>query len=290
MTSKAWGYSIILHVMLFLLIYFGLPSLMKDKVLEDNVVMVEILPVSEITNVKVAKLKPKVEPKKDVKLDPTPSKPSKPEPEKPKPVETPKPLPPEVKPEPVKPEPVKPVEKPVEKQKEVKKEEKKPEPKKPEKKQEDHSLDSILKNLEKPQAEEKKEEPKKGDNADFDKMADALSKTETETEYKPNVPVSASVKDAIRKQVSDNWSITSGAKDAKDMVVTLTISMGQDGTVTDVKIGNQMRYNTDAPYRAMVDSAVRAVHKASPMKGLPADTYQGGWDQIEMNFDPSEML
>jgi hypothetical protein len=287
MQNRAWGYSVILHVMLFLLIYFGLPSLMKDKVLEDNVVMVEILPVSEITNVKVAQQKPKPEPKKETKPDPTPPKPSKPEPEKPKPVEAPKPEPvKQEKPEPIKAEPIKPIDKP----KEVKKEEKKPEPKKPEKKQEADPFDNLMKNLEQQAQEEKNKEKEKEIDKSFEEITNAVTNSEVKDEYKPNVPVSASVKDSIRKQVSDNWSITSGAKDAKDMVVTLTISMAQDGSVTDVVPTNMVRYNTDAPYRAMVDSCMRAVRKASPIKGLPVETYQGGWDEIEMNFDPGEML
>jgi hypothetical protein len=258
---------------------------MKDKVIEDEVVVVEILPISEITNVKAAKSKPKPEPKQEVKPDPTPPKPSKPEPEKPKPVETPKP--PEPKEE-KKPEIKESVVKPLEKPKEVKKEEPKKEEKKPEKKKEEDPFDALVKNLEKSAPEEKPAEKK--DEPNFDDIANAISKNEVQQEYKPSIPMSISEKDAIKKQVADNWTVLAGAKDAKGMIVTLKLSLAQDGTVKDVKIENQMRYNTDMAYKAMADSAVRAAYKASPLKGLPVEKYQGGWDEIELNFDPSEML
>jgi outer membrane biosynthesis protein TonB len=285
---KGLGYSVILHVALLLVIFFGLPNFFKDKVIEDQVVTVEILPVSEITNVKAAKAKPKPEPVKDEKKpDPTPPKPSQSEPEKAKPVEPPKPEPvkTEKKPE-IKESEVKPLPKPKE---EAKKEEKKEEKKKPEKKAEEDPFDALVKNLEKTQPQEKTEE-KKEDEPNFDDIANALAKSDVKQEFKPSLPMSVSEKDAVKKQVSDNWTILSGAKDAKDMVVTLKLSLAQDGTVKDVEIKNQARYNTDSSYRAVVDSAVRAVYKSSPLKGLPADKYQGGWDEIELNFDPSEMM
>ena len=36
-------------------------------------------------------------------------------------------------------------------------------------------------------------------------------------------------------------------------------------------------------------SAVRAVHKCSPLKNLPPEKY-GSWREMEINFDPKEML
>jgi outer membrane biosynthesis protein TonB len=287
---KGLGYSIILHVAILLLVFYGLPSLFKKKVMEDQVVTVEILPVSELTNVKTAKSKPKPpEPKKEEKPTPaTPPKASQAEPEKPKPAPPPPP-----KPEPKvekKPEIKESIAKPLVKPKEEKKVEKKEEKKTPEKKKvEEDPFDALVKNLEKPQPEEKKEE-KKEDEPSFDDVANAISKSDNPQEYKPNVPMSVSDKDAIRNQVSANWTPPIGAKNAKNMVVTLKLTLAQDGTVKDVKIENQARYNTDAGYRAMADSAARAAYKASPLKNLPADKYQGGWDEIELNFDPSEMM
>ena len=37
------------------------------------------------------------------------------------------------------------------------------------------------------------------------------------------------------------------------------------------------------------DSALRAVHKCSPLKNLPIDKY-GSWRAMELNFDPQDLL
>jgi hypothetical protein len=77
------------------------------------------------------------------------------------------------------------------------------------------------------------------------------------------------------------------------MVVTLNIKIAQNGEVTKIDIAkNMLRYNSDPFYKAMVESAIRAVSRSSPLKGLPPEKYmvKNGWQEIELNFDPSEMM
>ncbi len=285
-------YSGILHAAIFFLILFGLPSLFHKKIVEDQVVTVEILPISELTNVKPKKAqKQKLEEKKEVS-SPTPPKPSLPDPSKAKLEEKPKPVEntPKVK------EETKPVvkeaeNKPVKVEEKPKpKEEKKEDKKKEEKKAED-SFAAVLKSVEKLDAkpEEKKEEEK---TEDFGAVEDLLSNVKEQPEYKPGIPLSLSEKDAIKQQITKNWTILSGIKDAQNMVVTLVIKLAIDGSVQDVSIKDKVRYGTDQAFRAMADSAVRAVYKSSPLQGLPAEKYdvQDGWREIELNFNPSEMM
>jgi outer membrane biosynthesis protein TonB len=291
-------FSGILHILLFVVIFFGLPSFLEKKQIENSAIVVEILPISDVTNAKPQKKsvkKPKAEEKQTAPAKVKPALPDptiKAEPEmtksKSKPEPTPEPVPQKVaevkKPE-VKKEKKK-EEKPKEKAKP--KEEKK---KKPEKKKEPElDFGAVLNTLEEIESTQKEE--KAEDKKDFSDIEDMLDTKEVQTEYKPGLPLTSSERDAIKNQITQNWSLISGAKDAHTMVVTLVISLSSDGTVTNVEKKDTMRYNTDPVFRAMVDSAERAVRKSSPLKNLPTEKYAGakGWNRVEINFDPSEMM
>jgi outer membrane biosynthesis protein TonB len=278
-TKNSLGYSILLHIALFLVIFFGLPTFFEKHITDEPVITVEILPISELTNVKPAhKEKPADKPKADTTPKNQP-KPALPEPVKEsKPVETPKEAEPKAE---IKKAEVKPEQKP----KEVKKEEKKDK-----KKKEDDSFASVLKSVEKMKPAEKTE-TKPDDKEDFSSVEDMLSNAKEE-KYNPSIPLSVTEKDAIKQQIMQNWTVLAGAKDAASMVVTLHISLGKDGSVTDIKITNQAHYNSDPVFKATADSAVRAVYKSSPLKNLPVEKYDSrdGWSEMDINFDPSEMM
>lgn len=282
---RGFIFSAILHIGLVLVILFGLPSFFHKTYPELNVVTVEVLPVSKLTNVPTAAPKPpkKQEPKKVLsatppkKALPEPNRDSKPAITPPEPQKKPKPV---AAPEPVKAEPV-PLPKPEEKPK--------PQPKKEEPKPEEKDyFASAMKTVEDFEAVPSPNEEKKEDFTQVEDYLDSIS----EVPFKPGVPLSLSEKDAIRQQIMRNWSVLSGARDAENMVVTLHISLAQDGSVTSVGIVNKTRYASDAVFRAMVDSAVRAVHKSSPLKNLPEDKYdvKDGWSELELNFDPKESV
>jgi outer membrane biosynthesis protein TonB len=296
-------FSAILHVIFFVVIFFGLPSVYEKKLTEQNAVVVEVVPIGEFTNIKpkpkvVPKAKPKVKPKvptsktanvKPAKPDPkVKSKPkiSKPEPKPkaPKIVRKPKPEPKVVQKD------IKPIVRPEPpKKKEVVKKEVEPEP--------EATFDSVLKTLEDIEAKQPEKKAVEEDEADFSDIEDMFNSNE-EFEYKPGLPLSITEKDAIintvRNQVTKNWSTTSfsGAKDVHKMTATLIITLNQDGTVKDVEIKNLTKYHSDRIYKSIVDSARRAVYKSSPIKNLPAEKYavKDGWREMEINFDPSQMM
>ena len=293
MQGRGIIYSVILHLVAFLLILFGLPSLYEQKSLEEQVITVEILPVSEFTNVRKIKPKPVVKPiKKDVTAAVEP-KLSLPDPTA-RPVITPAPEPVIRKPEErVKEKAIEPLKRPEPKPKAPKP---KPEPKKEVKPVEtpEEAFASVLKSVEELNAGKEDKEEEAEESVDFSDVEDFLSNVKNEPEFKPGLPLSISEKDAIRQQIMRNWSLSSvsGGRDVQEMVVTLNIKMARDGSVSDVKIENQLRYNTDSFFRAIADSAVRAVLKSSPLKELPIEKYdvKDGWREIQMNFDPSEMF
>lgn len=257
------------HVLLLILMIFGLPSWMMPKPPEEPVaITVELLPITGVTNVKPAEKPPAPESKKE---EPKPEE-KKPSP----PVKTEEPAPPPPpKDDPTK---VKDIKKP-----EPKKEEKKPEEKK---KPKEDDLDAVLKAVKKTAQEQKKDDEKKPD-----KTENSADNKSMSNQYDPTKPMSMSEKDAIRSQFARCWSVPAGAKDAQDLKVVLEISVEMDGTVTKVELADvsKSRYGSDTFYRAAADSAMRAVRQCSPLKDLPTDKYST-WKFMELTFDPKEML
>ncbi len=105
-------------------------------------------------------------------------------------------------------------------------------------------------------------------------------------------PLSINEKDSIRQQFMKNWKIPFGSSDRQNSVVTISVKLQPDGTVSKSEIVNQARYNEDKEFHKLADSALLAVNKSSPLLGLPANKYdiKGGWKELEINFDPREMV
>jgi outer membrane biosynthesis protein TonB len=295
-------YSIILHTLLLLLLVFGLPWFSHDEPLQESVISVEMLPLSELSNVKPKK-KVQVEKKELPKPQPaSAAQPAPATPPEPK-AETKPETKPEPKPEPVKPEPLpepKKAEpepkKPEPKKEEPKKEEPKPKPKEPEKpkekpkkKKNNNDLDSLLKNLEETvESKEKTTEKKKKAEAEEEPQPeDASEESKSDKAFDDSQPLSLSQQDFIRSQVEKHWSPPVGAKDASEMSVILRIRVSEDGTVTSVTIDESTAPSgVDSSFvRSFNESAVRAVWMSSPLEGLPADKYDT-WKDFKFRFKP----
>ncbi len=278
--SRALYYSGGMHVALLLAMIFGLPDLFEAmREPEPMVISVEVLPMSEMSNVMKGQ---KLNKEKKAKVEDKPI-PPKPQPkvktEAPAEPEKKEELPkdePEKKPEPVK-EPE--VKKPEPEKKKV--EEKKKEEKKKDKPKEVDELESILKAV-KEEAQEKKDDVAKDD---------ASTKSENISDkYDSSQPLSLSERDAIVSQFYRCWSIPAGAKDAYALVVTLKLVVASDGTVQQIELAkDKARYGSDTFFRAAADSAVRAVKMCSPLKNLPPDKYDT-WKDMELTFNPKDLL
>lgn len=288
--------SVAAHVVVFLLILFGMPHFRKDPEIVDPVPVELIANVSELTTSN----------KPPVKAPPTPEKKEEPPkqveqkkpPPEPKKAAPPPPTEEELK-EPPKPEKI--VEKPAEKVEDLA--EKKVEPKKPEPKPEPKKAPP------KKQPEKKQDKPDKKENQqDFDsllkdltpeekKQQEAEDKSDKETPAKaaPNVSrfsdtLSISEMDALRQQLSQCWSIMSGAQDAGDQVVEVSVVVNEDRTVASAKIVDDSKYNSNPVFRAAADSAMRALRKpeCTPLN-LPPEKYTQ-WHEMTIVFDPKEMF
>lgn len=280
--SRSFGLSAGLHILVLLIAAFGLPALLPKTPDPVPLVMsVELLPISEMSNVK-----PSEDPiQKELQKTPPPK--------------AQKPLPPQVK------EPVKAPPPPAEKQfnpmedaealpekqkpKEVKKEEPKKEEKKDDpKKEEKKANEDFTKLLNKLQQEAKVEPPPK--DAPKGTAATPQNLTKSDAPYDNSMPMSISEKDAIRSQFIPCWNMPAGAKDANKLAALVKVKLQPDGTVISAELDSSQsgKYASDPFFRAAADSAVRAVYKCSPLKNLPADKY-GSWREMEINFDPKDL-
>ncbi len=276
--------SIIFHALVILLAVFGLPFVHKPPVIVDDPISVEVIDVSEFRQTDRAPVKaplppePKEEekpPEKKVEKPPTPPKVDVKEPPKAVPPKPPEPKKEEVKkaeaPKPPPPEALKPPEP------------KPPEPKKEEVKEETQQQDfaSLLKNLQ--ESEQQVETPTVNPQAQNTPPQPAPQAMLGER-------MSMSEMDALRRQLSQCWSIQAGARYAEDLVVEVRLLVNRDRTVRSATIVDQGRYNRDGFFRAAADSALRAVR--SPMCNplhLPEGKYDL-WKDMVATFDPRDML
>lgn len=265
--KRSLQYSAAAHVGVFLIAFFGFPSIFDRPDPEPFVMTVEVVPIGAITNL----------PSRDKPLSKWQQAPKPPTPKKVTPTMKEKTQPKEELPKDAVPLPEKPAEK--------KKEEPKKEEVKEDQKKEEDEFDAILKSLQE-QADKQAEKPDKKDTKTSEE-----NKTRSDKPYDPTVPLSISEKDAIRSQFVKCWRMPAGAKDANELVVKVRVSVSQAGEVTEAKlVSEQMgRYRSDTFFKAAADSAIRAVWKCSPLQNLPADKFET-WSDMELTFDPSELL
>lgn len=101
----------------------------------------------------------------------------------------------------------------------------------------------------------------------------------------------ASLEASIRAQITPCWNLPTAPDGAGNVVVLLKIQLRTDGSllsIPDVLSVKGVTASTAAYGRAMASSVRRAVSLCSPLK-LPAEHYES-WREIELNFDPSQIL
>ena len=103
--------------------------------------------------------------------------------------------------------------------------------------------------------------------------------------------MAASLVQAINQQVTPCWSIPAGAKDAANISVAIRIRLNPDGALGAApKVEDTGRLGRDTSFRALAESALRALRNPGcmPLK-LPYDQYDL-WKDIIFTFDPKEAL
>jgi hypothetical protein len=288
-------WSAVLHVLVMLVVILGLPHFARELP-EDAPIPVEIVTVADKTTQKDRPPEPPQPPKPQVK-PPEPQQ-AQPKPEPPKPIPTPPPPAPpqqkaEAKPTPAPEKAPEPKAEPIP-DKTAKKE---PPPKapektapqrfaeaKPQKKPQptrDDFVASLLKNVAPPKPTSTETTPEK-------------AKTPSPPPPQPRATaiddqLTMSEIDFIRRQYIECWNPPAGARDARDLVVSIRVDYNPDGSVRRAAIEDTSRMS-DPFFRTAAESALRAVlnPRCNPLK-VPSKKYDS-WKTVTLSFNPREML
>ena len=99
-----------------------------------------------------------------------------------------------------------------------------------------------------------------------------------------------SQEDALRAQIFGCWSVPLGLPYDKDLLVRIKLQLKKDGTIIKSEILDHQRMNTPGQkfYKVLAESALRAVRLCQPLKVPP--TGYDKWKNLQLNFNPAEML
>ena len=105
-----------------------------------------------------------------------------------------------------------------------------------------------------------------------------------------NVGLSLSEEDALKAQIFGCWSIPLGLPYNENLLVRIKLLLNPDGTVLQSEILDHARMNRPGQgfYKVLAESALRAVKLCQPLR-VPTTGYER-WKELQLNFDAREML
>ena len=105
-----------------------------------------------------------------------------------------------------------------------------------------------------------------------------------------NVGLSLSEEDALKAQIFGCWSIPLGLPYNENLLVRIKLKLKPDGTVSKTEILDHARMNKPGQgfYKVLAESALRAVKLCQPLR-VPSTGYER-WKELQLNFDAREML
>jgi len=99
-----------------------------------------------------------------------------------------------------------------------------------------------------------------------------------------------SQEDALRAQIFGCWSVPLGLPYDQNLLVRIKLQLKKDGTIIKSEILDHERMNRPGQkfYKVLAESALRAVRLCQPLKVPP--TGYDKWKDLQLNFNPTEML
>mgnify|MGYP001162908067 FL=1 len=101
-----------------------------------------------------------------------------------------------------------------------------------------------------------------------------------------------SEEDAIRSQFLRCWSIPIGMPEDDSLVVKVKISLRPDGSLMkppEVTDHQRMNKPSQKYFKVLAESALRAVRRCDPIKTPAVERYDD-WKELQLNFDPRDIL
>ncbi|MEK9746654.1 MAG: cell envelope biogenesis protein TolA [Pelagibacteraceae bacterium] len=102
--------------------------------------------------------------------------------------------------------------------------------------------------------------------------------------------LSLSEEDALKAQIFGCWSIPLGLPYDENLLVRIKLKLKPDGSVIDSEILDHARMNKPGQgfYKVLAESALRAIKLCQPLR-VPTTGYER-WKDLQLNFDAREML
>ena len=99
-----------------------------------------------------------------------------------------------------------------------------------------------------------------------------------------------SEEDALKAQIFGCWSIPLGLPYNEDLLVRIKLMLEPDGSVVKTEILDHARMNKPGQgfFKVLAESALRAVKLCQPLR-VPTSGYER-WKELQLNFDAREML
>ena len=105
----------------------------------------------------------------------------------------------------------------------------------------------------------------------------------------PNKNELSAIEKLILNQIDENWSRPPGIKTSKNLIIKVIVGLDINGNVINLQIHKNTlnEIAKDNKLQPYLDSAIRAIKKASPFEGLKKDRYNN-WKELIINFKPIE--
>ncbi len=127
-----------------------------------------------------------------------------------------------------------------------------------------------------------------------EQMAETNVKTSKVTQSQDqNMDISGltlSEEDALKAQIFGCWSIPLGLPYNENLLVRIKLKLKPDGSVVKTEILDHARMNKPGQgfYKVLAESALRAIQLCQPLR-VPTTGYER-WKDLQLNFDAREML
>ena len=128
----------------------------------------------------------------------------------------------------------------------------------------------------------------KEDIGETNKKNDKISQSQDNTVDISSLTLSE--EDALKAQIFGCWSIPLGLPYNENLLVRIRLKLKPDGTLIKSEILDHARMNMPGQnfYKVLAESALRAIQLCQPLK-VPASGYER-WKNLQLNFDAKEML
>jgi outer membrane biosynthesis protein TonB len=128
----------------------------------------------------------------------------------------------------------------------------------------------------------------KEESAKAKKSENKLTQSNVKNSFASSLTLSE--EDALRAQIFGCWTVPLGLPYNDNLLVRIKLELKQDGTINKSEILDHERMNKPGQkfYKILAESALRAVRICQPLR-VPQTGYEK-WKNIQLNFDPTEML